>query len=137
MRREAPQQLIIALTFTVIKSVGGGREVLVQSVSQLLDFCRDVLMLAIAVWLRSNPATVRIGHLPYIYTCRLATICFDLLQLIKVASFMERGLVKEDPRDHIKCCTKAKLYHDASDIKWVDQKIFDVVAFCMDVKLGR
>lgn len=46
MRGEAPQKLIIPLTFTVIKSGG-----LVQSVSELLDFSHEVLILAIALWL--------------------------------------------------------------------------------------
>ena len=76
MRREAPQKLIIPLTFTVIKS---GR--LVQSASELLDFSHDALILAIALWLRSGPATIPIGRGRYIF--RVATICFDSLQLIK------------------------------------------------------
>jgi hypothetical protein len=72
MRGEAPQKLIIPLTFTVIKSGS-----LVQSVSELLDFSHAVLILAIALWLWSGPATIPIGHGLYIFS--LATICFDLL----------------------------------------------------------
>jgi hypothetical protein len=79
MRHDAPQKLIIPLTFTVIKSGG-----LVQSVSELLDFSHEGLILAIALWLRSGLATILIGHGLYIF--RLATICFDLLQLMKVSS---------------------------------------------------
>jgi hypothetical protein len=64
MRREAPQTLIIPLTFSVIKSGGEG---LVQSVSDLLDFSHEVLILAIALWLRRGPATIPIEHGLYIY----------------------------------------------------------------------
>jgi len=60
MRREAPQKLIISLTFTVITS-----GVLVQSVSELLDFSHEVLILAIALWLRSGTTTIPIGHGQY------------------------------------------------------------------------
>ena len=48
---------------------------------------------------------------------RLAlAVCLDLLQLIKVPSLLERGLVKE-ARDRIKCCTKAKLDYGVSSLK--------------------